>query len=205
MRISSSACCALLIGVVLTGCGASESGSASDQGPWKLYQFSGSEHFAYEIRHTDDDGEQRGQYTMGLATSDGRTMATVDASLGDASCEATIPLAEPSALPVMLPMHCGMIAPVAMTMFAPVWMMFVGQSWYLGSRMQYRDGDEEFSFEISETCRQAGVEGMLGQFRASGGVRVEVCVSPDVPLPLAVTWVDEDGESTRVWLTEYRH
>jgi hypothetical protein len=179
--------------------------SAVAQQFWKLYQFSGTEQLDYEIRHTTNDREQRGEYRMGLATNDGRMTLTVSASLGETSCQATLPLSSPQALPATILGQCMMIAPVAAIMFAPTWMMFMSQTWELVSRLSYRDGDLQLWFEINEECSYVGQEGRLARFSTAEGLEIETCVALDVSLPLAVSWVDETkNEKTRIWLTAYR-
>lgn len=171
---------------------------------WNYMQFSGTESFSYAIRHTTPEGEQVGTYTMALQPAGGQTMATIQASLGDASCQTTAPMATPQAFPQMMIMQCLPMAPVIAAMFAPSWMMFMGQVWEVGSQMTFGQGGNRVSFSITETCGYAGVDGVRGVFDSGDGVTMEACVANDVPLPLAVRMVNEkSGDDIEATLTRY--
>jgi hypothetical protein len=177
--------------------------SLSAQDAWKLYEFTGTENFTYSIRHATSDGVEEGQFHMGMTTSGGQTTATVAATLGDANCQSTMPISSPQMMPQQMMMQCMMIAPVTMTMFAPTWAMFMGQNWQIGSKMSMGQGSNQFSFEVSEVCSHAGVDGVLAQI-ISNEVQIESCVAVDVALPLAVKFTNSDrGEETEITLTSY--
>lgn len=175
----------------------------SAQNPWRVYEFTGTESFQYEIRHQADGVTQEGTFSMSLTSGGAQPMASVEAALGDASCSATMPLSTPQAIMPQMMMQCMVVAPVAMAMFTPVWAMFMGQSLEIGSRMTMSQGDESFSFEVTGPCSHAGVDGVLAEVRA-GDAEIDTCVATDVPLPLAVQMRNaNEGESIDVVLTRF--
>ena len=55
------------------------------------------------------------------------------------------------------------------------------------------------------TCQHAGVNGLRGAWRRNQKLLADMCVSPSVGLPLAVTLHVEDGSSTTAMqLAEFR-
>ena len=61
------------------------------------------------------------------------------------------------------------------------------------------------SFKVEATCQYAGVNGLRGVWRENQKVIIDMCVSPNVGLPLAVTMNEEDGSnSTTMKLMEFR-
>ena len=65
--------------------------------------------------------------------------------------------------------------------------------------------NETTAFKVESTCQHAGVNGLRGVWRKNQKVMVDMCVSPNVGLPLAVTLNDEDGSSvTAMQLVEFR-
>jgi hypothetical protein len=177
--------------------------SLSAQNPWKLYEFNGTESFRYAIKHATSDGVKEGQFSMAMTSNGTQSSATVEAALGDASCQSTMPMSSPQVLPQQMMMQCMMIAPVAMAMFTPTWAMFMGQNWEIGSKMSMGQGTDRFSFEVTSECSHASVNGVLAQITA-GDVRMESCVAVDVALPLAVKYADLGrGEEIEMRLTAY--
>lgn len=177
--------------------------AAAGQTPWKLFQFSGTETFEYDITRDGPDGSQTGTYRMALQSAGGSPTASIEASLGDGSCSTTMPMTSPQAILPQMMMQCMMVAPVAMAMFAPTWGMFVGQNWTVGTSMQMNQGGNAFSFEITETCAHAEQEGVLARIRTED-VQIDSCVNPDLPLPLSVRMVNEaNHETIEVTLTRY--
>jgi hypothetical protein len=81
----------------------------------------------------------------------------------------------------------------------------MGHEWEVGSYWQTTQGGETTAFKVESTCQHAGVNGLRGVWRKNQKVMVDMCVSPNVGLPLAVTLNDEDGSSvTAMQLVEFQ-
>ena len=63
-------------------------------------------------------------------------------------------------------------------------------------------GDQGMSFEVTEVCEYAGVDGLLAVINAAGS-RIESCVATDVALPLAM-YMDQEQLQVAIRLTEFR-
>lgn len=188
--------------LVLTTLATAAPATASAQ-IWRMFQFGGTESFEYSVSRTGADGTEEGSLSLRMSTNGGQSMATVQASLGDASCSATVPVANQQAALPQLMMQCMVIAPVAMTMFTPAWGLLLNQNWTVGTSVTMNSGGNAFSFEITETCRRAGQRGVRGLIKMSG-LEIDACVDPALPLPLSVRMNNTmDGETVEALLTRY--
>jgi hypothetical protein len=58
------------------------------------------------------------------------------------------------------------------------------------------------TFDVTEVCEYAGVDGLLAVIEAAG-IRIESCVATDVALPLAMS-MDREQLQVAIRLTEFR-
>lgn len=98
------------------------------------------------------------------------------------------------------------LGPVGLALFNPVWMLLLGgHQWELGNGWQSTQNGETTSFKVEARCLQAGVNGVRGVWRKNQQSLMEMCVSPNVGLPLAVTFNGDDASSsTSMQLVEFR-
>ncbi len=178
------------------------SASALAQNTWQPYQFNGTEKFAYDITYTQAGQLKEGQLTLDFAQEDGRTWLTIDGAVGDMSCSGRSPMDNAQAAQQALMMQCFTMAPILAAVYTPVWGMFMGRSWELGSQWSMGSGDQGVSFEVTDTCAYAGVEGLLAVIVTQGN-RMESCVATDVALPLAMS-MEQNDFSISIALTEFR-
>jgi curli biogenesis system outer membrane secretion channel CsgG len=171
---------------------------------WTAYGFKGSEHFKYDVNQTESGQTKTGAYTIDASPAGGgRFRLTVDGRLGEDSYGSSVTLGPNQGVPMMQLMGLG---PVGMTLFNPMWgFLFMGHEWEVGSYWTTTEGGKTNSFKVESTCQYAGVSGLRGVLRENQKVMVDMCVSPNVALPLAVTMSDEDGStSTSMKVTEFR-
>jgi hypothetical protein len=87
------------------------------------------------------------------------------------------------------------------TIWAQWWMpLFAEQELRVGSGWSHSWEGDSVSFEIVSQENYAGVEGFLIEWKQNDELKAEVCVAPDVPLPL-MTHMPQEGY--RVELVEY--
>lgn len=170
---------------------------------WKLLQFTGTETFEFTLSQTEDGVEKTGRLKFSLSNQGAQPMASIEASIGDASCAASVPMTNPQAAAPMMLMQCAVIAPIALTMFSPMWAPFMGQQWAIGARMNMNQGANSISFEINEACTFAGQSGLLAELRTND-MEVNTCVDPAIPLPLMVNFNNQiDNQIIHAVLTRY--
>jgi hypothetical protein len=169
-----------------------------------MYAFKGTEHFKYDVSQNEGGSPKTGTYTFDAQPAgSGRYRLTVQGNLGSDSYGSSVTLGPNEPIPMM---QLAALGPIGITMFNPAWgMMFMGHSWEVGSYWQTSQGGESTSFKVESTCNYAGVNGLRGVWRKNQTVLVDMCVSPNVGLPLAVTYNDEDGSNTvGMKLVEFR-
>ncbi len=176
--------------------------TAAAQNTWQPYQFNGTEKFGYDIAFTQGGEVNEGRLVLDFEKQDGRTWLTIDGAVGDMSCSGRSPLDNAQAVQQALMMQCFTMAPILAAVYTPVWSMFMGRSWELGSRWSMGSGDQGVSFEVTDTCAYAGVDGLLAVIVTQGN-RMESCVATDVALPLAMS-MEQDNFSISIELTEFR-
>ena len=180
--------------------------SAPITGPftWGMYTFKGTEHFKYNVQQTEKGQNKSGSYTFDARSAgSGRYRLTVNGNLGGDSYASSVTIGPNEGIPVM---QLAALGPVGLALFNPMWgFLFLGHQWEVGSFWQTTQGGETTSFKVESTCQHAGVNGLRGLWRKNQTVLVDMCVSPNVGLPLALTFNDEDGSSsTAMQLTEFR-
>jgi curli biogenesis system outer membrane secretion channel CsgG len=162
---------------------------------WGIYQFKGTEHFKYDAHMTDDGEKQDGWYTIDAKPAgNGMYQLAVAGELGTDSFRSTTTVAPGQGVPMM---QLAAMGPGAMLLFSPVYMMFGGQQWQVGNEWSFNHEGDNASFKVESTCSYAGVSGLRGVWRKNDAVMMDMCVSPNVALPLAMVTADEDGTSTQ--------
>ena len=172
------------------------------QNAWRPYEFNGTERFNYEVEFTQRGVLQEGHLTLEFTEQDGRTWVTVDAAVGDMSCRGRSPYSTIQNVQQAIMMQCFTMAPIMAALYTPMWEMFMGRTWELGSRWSKGSGDQGRSFEVTDVCEYAGVQGLLAVVNAEGN-RIESCVATDVALPLAMS-MDQEQLQVAIRLTEFR-
>jgi curli biogenesis system outer membrane secretion channel CsgG len=170
---------------------------------WGMYSFKGTEHFRYNVQQREGNDNKVGSYTFDARPSgNGRTRLSVAGNMGSDSYSSTVTIGPNEGIPMMQLIGLG---PVGLALFNPVWMLLLGgHEWELGSGWQSTQNGESSSFKVEEKCAQAGVNGLKGVWRQNQKVAMDMCVSPNVGLPLALTFNNDDGSMTAMQLVEFR-
>lgn len=170
---------------------------------WGMYSFKGTEHFRYNVQQRDRSENKNGTYTFDARPAgNGRTRLSVVGNMGSDSYSSTVTIGPNEGIPMMQLIGLG---PVGLALFNPVWMLLLGgHEWELGSGWQSTQSGETSSFKVEEKCAQAGVNGLKGVWRQNQKVAMDMCVSPNVGLPLALTFNNDDGSMTAMQLVEFR-
>ncbi|HEX9547994.1 MAG TPA: CsgG/HfaB family protein [Acidimicrobiales bacterium] len=170
---------------------------------WGMYSFKGTEHFRYNVQQRDGNENKNGSYTFDAKPAgNGNTRLSVAGNMGSDSYSSTVTVGPNEGVPMMSLIGLG---PVGLALFNPVWMLLLGgHQWELGSGWQSTQNGESSSFKVEEKCQQAGVNGLKGVWRQNQKVAMDMCVSPNVALPLALTFNNDDGSMTAMQLVEFR-
>ncbi|HKE91026.1 MAG TPA: CsgG/HfaB family protein [Gemmatimonadales bacterium] len=170
---------------------------------WGMYSFKGTEHFRYNVQQREGNEDKAGSYTFDAKPAgNGRTRLSVAGNLGSDSYSSTVTIGPNEGIPMMQLIGLG---PVGLALFNPMWMMlFGGHEWELGSGWQSTSNGKSSSFKVEEKCSQSGVNGLKGVWRENQKVLLEMCVSPNVGLPLMETFHNDDGSTLAMQLVEFR-
>jgi curli biogenesis system outer membrane secretion channel CsgG len=170
---------------------------------WGLYQFKGTEHFKYDAVMTENDKKEQGWYTLDARPgAGGNYQLSVAGQMGNDSFRSTTAVTPGQGIPLMQVVAMG---PAAIVLFSPVYMMFGGQQWQVGNEWSFNREGENASFKVESECSYAGVSGLRGVWRKDNAVMMDMCVSPNVALPLAVTMNDDNGKTShQMTLVEFR-
>jgi hypothetical protein len=169
---------------------------------WGMYQFKGTEHFRYTALESGTEGRKEGWYTLDAQpAANGMFQLTVAGQLGTDSFRSSSTAAPGQGIPMM---QLAAMGPGALVLFSPMYMFFGGQQWQVGSEWSFTQNDESVSFKVESTCSHAGVSGLRGVWRSNNETRLDMCVSPNVALPLAVQMMGDDGETWQMTLVEFR-
>jgi curli biogenesis system outer membrane secretion channel CsgG len=162
---------------------------------WSAYAFKGTEHFKYDVSSNDGGEAKTGSYSFDAQPAGpGRTRLTVDGSLGTDSYRSSLTVGAQEGVPMM---QLAALGPVGVTLFSPMWgFLFMGHQWEVGSYWSQTQNGETSSFKVESACSYAGVSGLRGVLRQNEKVVIDMCVSPNVALPLAVTMNDDNGSQT---------
>jgi len=180
--------------------------SAPISGPftWGMYAFKGSEHFRYNVRQTESGETKTGSYTFDAQPAgSGRYRLTINGNLGGDSYASSVTIGQNEGIPIM---QLAALGPVGLTLFNPVWALLLGgHEWEVGSYWQSTQSGQTTSFKVESTCKYASVNGLRGVWRENQKMLMDMCVSPNVGLPLAITFNGDDGSSsTAMELVEFR-
>ncbi|HEY6224369.1 MAG TPA: CsgG/HfaB family protein [Gemmatimonadales bacterium] len=170
---------------------------------WGMYSFKGTEHFRYNVQQREGNENKTGSYTFDAKPAgNGRTRLSVAGSLGSDSYSSTVTIGPNEGVPMMQLIGLG---PVGLALFNPVWMLLLGgHEWELGNGWQSSSNGQSSSFKVEEKCSQMGVNGLKGVLRENQKVVMDMCVSPNVGLPLSETFNNDDGSMTAMQLVEFR-
>lgn len=171
---------------------------------WAAYGFKGTEHFKYDVSSNEGGEAKTGSYTFDAQPAgQGRSRLTVSGNLGTDSYSSSLTVGAQEGVPMM---QLAGLGPVGMTLFNPMWgFLFMGHQWEMGSFWSTTQNGETSSFKVESACTYAGVSGLRGVLRQNDKVVIDMCVSPNVALPLAVAMHDSDGSTTTVSkLIEFR-
>jgi hypothetical protein len=155
-------------------------GSVSGPFTWTGYAFTGTEHFRYDAFTNMGGQSQSGFYEIDVTPAgNGRVQLRVQGRMGNDAYNLTTTLAPNQAIPTAQMVKLG---PAGMALFADYESMFLGHQWQVGEGWQGRS----FSFKTESTCQYAGTQGLRGVMRTDQVV-MDICVSANVGLPLAIT------------------
>ena len=170
---------------------------------WGMYAFKGTEHFRYNVQQRDGNENKTGSYTFDARPAgNGRTRLSVAGNMGSDSYSSTVTIGPNEGIPMMQLIGLG---PVGLALFNPMWVLLMGgHEWELGSGWQSTQNGESSSFKVEEKCSQAGVNGLKGVWRQNQKILMDMCVSPNVGLPLTETFHSDDGSMTAMQLVEFR-
>jgi len=171
---------------------------------WGMYTFKGTEHFKYDVSETERGQTKTGYYTFDAQPAGaGGYRLTVDGHLGTDSYGSSVMISPNEGIPMMQLVSLG---PAVIALFNPAWgFLFMGHQWEVGSYWTTTRNGKTSSFKVESTCQYARVNGLRGVWRENEKVIIDMCVSPNVGLPLAVTMNEEGGSnSTTMKLVEFR-
>jgi len=162
---------------------------------WTAYSFRGTEHFRYDAFQTIAGQSQSGFYQIDAAPGDsGRTRLHIEGQMGKNAISTTTSVAPEEGVPMSLWARMGTSA---MALFSPSYgSLLGGHQWKLGEGWASSYGDQTLAFKVESPCQYAGVQGLRGVLRQNNKVTMDLCVSPNVGFPLAVTMGDGSGLSS---------
>ena len=167
---------------------------------WTGYSFTGTEHFRYDAFMNVGGQSQSGFYEVDATSAgNGRVQLRIQGRMGKDAYSMTTTLAPNEAVPIA---QMARLGPAGMALFSDYEQMFMGHQWQVGQGW----GGRSFSFKTESTCQYAGVQGLRGVMR-SNQVVMDLCVSPNVGLPLAVTTAYGSGSTNFSYglkLTQFR-
>lgn len=193
-----------LVSALLLGLGSTLAGA---QEVWQPYDFSNTRWIELQVAVSEDEETRTGTTILEFEPKgEGQVTLHFQATLGEMSSEftTTAPEDELYSQAMMQMMMNPAGAPLMATMFAPFWgMFFVGRDMSVGAGWSFSDGETSMSFKVESTCSYAGREGKQVIWRENDELRADACISPGVPLPLALTLNTEEGERFEIEMTKY--
>ncbi len=161
---------------------------------WVPYNFQGTEHFKYTVSMVEDHVPKPGIYTLDASKNGSNVQVNVVWSLGADHGSGTLIFAPGQ--PMISPMQLMSLGPAGMLLFNPaLGFMFAGQQWVPGSGWSQTHNGETVDFKVEGNCSGAGVQGAHGVVRKNGVVVWDMCVAPNVGLPLAETFNNDNGSA----------
>jgi curli biogenesis system outer membrane secretion channel CsgG len=173
---------------------------------WSGYTFRGTEHFRYEALMNVGGHSQSGFYELDASDAGGgRTQLRVQGQMGRHPFSSTIILGPNESLSAT---QIAQLGPAASVLFSPGYAaLFAGHPWVLGEGWSSSGGGLSSGFKVESTCQYAGVQGLRGVMRQNDQVVMDLCVSPNVGLPLEATTGYGSGPSSysyAITLTQFR-
>jgi hypothetical protein len=172
---------------------------------WAPYMFKGTEHFRYDVNHTEDGRLETGFYQLDFEpVSQGRVRMRVQGKVGTESFSSTVTTGVgPSGMQMGMGQMMA-LGPVGILLFNPAgWFAFQGRELTVGDEWSWSSDGDQVSFKVVGGCGHAGQSGVLVTMSDEKQVTWESCVAPDVALPLRM--VTRDGDTTmEIVLVEYR-
>ncbi|HTR98775.1 MAG TPA: CsgG/HfaB family protein [Bacteroidota bacterium] len=161
---------------------------------WLPYNFQGTEHFKYTVSMVEDRIPKPGLYTLDASKNGANIMINVVWSLGTDHGSGTLIFQPGQAM--ISPMQLMSLGPAGALLFNPaLGFMFMGQQWAIGSQWSMTHDNETVEFKVESACSQAGVQGVRGVMRKDNAVVMDMCVSPNVGLPLSESFNNDDGSA----------
>jgi curli biogenesis system outer membrane secretion channel CsgG len=154
---------------------------------WTAYSLKGTEHFRYDVYMTVGGQTQSGFYQLDASPAEaGRTRLRVQGQLGKDAFSSMITLAPNEGVPME---QMAQLGPMAAALFAlPAYGgMFTGHQWRVGEGWSSSYGGQTSAFNVESTCQYAGVQGLRGMVRQNNQIIMDMCVSPNVGFPLALS------------------
>src|SRR2546428_10142622 len=193
-------------GVGVRALPAVSTGPVSGPFTWTGYSFKGTEHFRYDAIVNLGGQTQSGFYGLDASDAGGaRTQLRVQGQMGQKPFSSTFIL-EPNAGPSGTQM--AQLGPAALALFSPTYAgLFMGHPWVVGEGWSNGSGGQNTGFKVESTCRYAGVQGLRGVLRQNDQIVMDLCISPNVGLPLAAAMGYGNGSrgySYAVKLTQFR-
>ena len=181
-------------------------GPVSGPFTWTGYTFKGTEHFRYDAFTNFGGQSQAGFYVLDASDAGGaRTRLQVQGQMGNNPFSSTIIL-EPNA--GLSATQMGQLGPAAIALFSPSYAaLFMGHPWVVGEGWSSGSAGQSSGFKVESTCQYAGVQGLRGVLRQNDQIIMDLCISPNVGLPLAVTMGSGSGATSysyAVKLTQFR-
>jgi len=180
-------------------------GAVSGPFTWAAYSFTGTEHFRYDAFVNFGGRSQSGFYELDAAPAgNGRVQLRVQGQVGKDAYSMTTTLAANETIPTA---EMARLGPAGMLLFSGYGALFMGRQWQVGEGWSSSSGSQGLSFKAESTCQYAGVQGLRGVMRQNDKIFMDLCVSPNVGLPLAVTMGSGSGSTGYGYalkLTEFR-
>jgi len=161
---------------------------------WMPYNFQGTEHFKYTVSLVEDHIPKPGLYSLDASKNGANIMVNVVWSLGTDHGSGTLIFQPGQAM--ISPMQLASLGPAGALLFNPaLGFMFMGQQWAIGSQWSMTHDNQTVEFKVESACSQAGVQGVRGVMRKDNAVVMDMCVSPNVGLPLSESFNNDDGSA----------
>lgn len=102
------------------------------------------------------------------------------------------------------PMALAGFGPIGALLFNPGFAyMFGGQTWQIGNSWSAAGPDGSAAFKVAKACSYGGVSGLLGEQSVNGKVAMQLCISPNVALPLYLAITPDDGTPFTIELVNF--
>ncbi|HET7790402.1 MAG TPA: CsgG/HfaB family protein [Gemmatimonadales bacterium] len=171
---------------------------------WGLYNFRGTEHMKYNVTLLDEGQTKTGVWTLDASKSGANIQLNVQWTLGADAGSGTLIL-QPGQM-MISPMELVSLGPAGALVFNPgLGFLVMGHQWQVGTGWSYTHEGKTASFAVDATCSGAGVSGVHGVMKENAVPIWDLCVSPNVGLPLDETFNNDDGSGHfKMTLVEFR-